>query len=99
MPTTVTPRSAHSACRVSSSGISLRQGAHHVAQKLMISDLPAKEPIGVDLPEASWRENSGRVSGILRDGRAPSCGAPSGPAPISLGLGALATPAATRTPG
>src|SRR5579863_7896314 len=106
MPTTLTSRPAHSECRVSSSGISLRQGAHQVAQKLMIKDLPAKDPMGVVLPARSASANCGSRSGILEDGngpgRYPPSGATSGGAASvrakSLGLGALATPAGTGTP-
>ena len=65
---TVTPRPAHSEFKASSSGISLRQGAHQVAQKLMTRDLSANEVIEVALPE-------GPPSG--RDDISPA-----GPAPI-----------------
>src|SRR5450755_2433190 len=98
MPITVMSRPDHSACRVSSSGISLRQGAHQVAQKLMIRDLPPKAAIGVGLPALSARENCGSRAGILAAGRAPGKAPPTGPAVRSLGLGALATPAGTGTP-
>jgi len=59
MPTTLTSRPAHSDCRIWSSGISLRQGAHQVAQKLMIRDLPPKDAIDVALPARSASENCG----------------------------------------
>src|SRR6266404_5707592 len=106
MPTTLTSRPAHSECRVSSRGISLRQGAHQVAQKLMIKDLPPKEVMGVALPARSARANCGRRSGILVAGRGPGRYPPSGLTPAglgsacakSLGFGALATPAGTGIP-
>src|ERR1700720_1393580 len=105
MPTTLTSRPAHSECRVSSKGISLRQGAHQVAQKLMIKDLPPKDAMEVALPARSASENWGRRSGILEGGNAPGSNSPSAEAPsgaasacaTSLGLGALASPAGTRT--
>src|ERR1700736_1202865 len=71
MPTTLTSRPAHAECRASSSGISLRQGAHQVAQKLMIRDLSPKDAMEVALPARSASENCGRRSGILRVGNAP----------------------------
>src|ERR1700693_3857230 len=99
MPTTLTSRPAHSECRDSSSGISLRQGAHQVAQKLMIKDLPPKDAMEVVLPARSASENCGSRSGILGGGNAPPAGtAPSGACAKSLGLGALASPAGTGTP-
>src|SRR5882757_11263910 len=108
MPTTLTSRPAHSEYRVSSSGISLRQGAHQVAQKLMIRDLPPKDAIDVALPARSASENCGSRSGILEGGKtpgssgsggdAPSAPAPSGVRAKSLGLGALASPAGTAIP-
>src|SRR5882762_8054785 len=106
MPTTLTSRPAHSECRVSSRGISLRQGAHQVAQKLMIRDLPPKDAMDVALPARSARANSGRRSGILEAGNGPGCNPPSAGTPggaetacaKSLGLGALASPAGTGTP-
>src|SRR6266403_2432896 len=104
MPTTLTSRPAHSVCKVSSRGISLRQGAHQVAQKLMISDLPPKEAMDVALPARSARANFGSRSGILEGGSGPGTNPP--PAPMSsgepsacvrsLGLGALATPLGLR---
>src|SRR5216684_6891502 len=110
MPTTLTSRPAHSECRVSSSGISLRQGAHQVAQKLMIKDLPPNDVIEVALPARSASENCGSRSGILEAGNAPGSSAPGDEAPggdaspvsgaraRSPGLGALASPAGTRIP-
>src|SRR5271170_8434660 len=98
MPITLTSRPAHSACRVCSSGISLRQGAHQVAQKLMIKDLPLKEAIEVTLPARSSSENCGSRIGILEGGNAPTGAAPSGTCAKSLGSGALASPAGTGTP-
>src|SRR5260370_39453357 len=98
MPTTLTSRPAHSECRASSSGISLRQGAHQVAQKLMIKDLPPKDAMEVALPARSASENCGSRSGILEGGNAPPGTVPSGARAKSLGLGALASPAGTGTP-
>src|SRR5450631_396441 len=107
MPTTLTPRPVHSACKVSSSGISLRQGAHQVAQKLMTKDLPAKDAIGVALPALFSSENCGSRCGILAGGKIPSESVaptrtpPSGAASEraeSLGLGALASPTGTGIP-
>src|SRR5476651_1637154 len=100
IPTTVTPRPAHSEFKVSSRGISLRQGAHQVAQKLMTKDLSAKEPIEVGLPARFSRVNCGSRSGILAGGITPGAG-PSEVASSrakSLGLGGLASPAGTGIP-
>ena len=49
----------------SSNGISRRQGAHQVAQKLMTSDLPLQEAIGVDLPCEIGQREGGSRSGIF----------------------------------
>src|SRR5260370_36856453 len=103
MPTTLTSRPAHSERRVSSSGISLRQGAHQVAQKLMTRDLPPKDAMEVVLPARSASANCGSRSGILEGGNAPGRNSPSEAAPSgaasafakSLGLRALASPAGT----
>src|SRR5579859_6145678 len=106
MPTTLTSRPAHSECRVSSRGISLRQGAHQVAQKLMIKDLPPKDVMDVALPARSASANGGSRSGILEGGNTPGRYPPAGAVPWgtasacakSPGLGALASPAGTGTP-
>src|SRR5665213_3132418 len=95
MPTTVVSRPAHSACRAWRRGISRRQGAHQVAQKLMTRDWPVKELMEVGLPVRSAREKAGSRSGILvRDGWPPA----SAPSTKSLGLAGLASPADTGTP-
>src|SRR5271165_5186771 len=101
MPTTLTSRPAHSACRAWSSGISLRQGAHQVAQKLIIKDLSPKEAIAVGLPALFSKENCGSRSGIFRGGNTPIGSVPEGAASAftkSLGLAGLASPAGTLTP-
>src|SRR5271165_2664111 len=88
MPTTVTSRAAHSEARVWSSGISRRQGAHQVAQKLITSDFPFHLVIGVGWPARSLSENAGR--------RAGTCGC--GHASRSPGSGALAWPTGAEMP-
>src|ERR1700730_9272118 len=98
MPTTLTSRPDHSACRLSNNGISLRHGAHQVAQKLMIKDLPSNDAIGVALPVRSSSENFGSCSGILAGVNGPDDW-PSVACAKSLGLGALASPAGTGIPG
>src|SRR5258708_4102528 len=92
MPTTLRSRPAHSAASVLSNGISRRQGAHQVAQKLITRDLPLHAEIGMDLPVRSCSEKSGRRSGTT------GCGMAASGAELSDGLGALAMPAGTATP-
>jgi hypothetical protein len=91
MPTTVAPRPTHSACSASSKGISRRQGAHQVAQKLMIRDWPAKELMEVGLPLRSASEKTGSRSGTETPGVASGCAK-------SLGFAGLACPAGTGIP-
>src|SRR5882724_2577474 len=85
-------RPAHSAASDLSNGISRRQGAHQVAQKLITSDLPRQAEIGVDLPVRSCSEKSGKRAGTT------GCGMAASDAELSEGWGALATPAGTNTP-
>src|SRR5579859_2827694 len=102
MPTTSTFRSSHCRRIDCSSGISWRQGAHQVAQKLIIKDLPRQVAMEVGLPVGPPRENSGRRSGIFNGAVAPGAlavpAAGSKDASKSLGMGGLASPAGTRTP-
>ena len=102
MPTTSTFRSRHSRRIDWSSGISWRHGAHQVAQKLIINDLPRQVAMEIGSPVRPPNENSGRCSGIF--GRTGPPGASAVPAADSKGAskspaaGGLASPAATRTP-
>src|SRR5882757_9773249 len=102
MPTTSTFRSRHSRRIDWSSGISWRHGAHQVAQKLIINDLPRQVAMEVGLPVRSPNENSGSRSGIF--GRICPPGASAVPTPKSKGaskapaVGGLAAPAGTGTP-
>src|ERR1700753_2423588 len=91
MPISWTSLPPHSPARVLSRGISRRQGAHQVAQKLITSDLPAQVLTGVGLPFRSFSEKAGSCSGILLAEAASSSGA------RSLGPGGLAEPAGTVT--
>src|ERR1700677_19652 len=91
MPTTCTPRPPHSPDKPSKRGISRRQGAHQVAQKLMTKDLPFQVSIGVDLPSRSPSENRGNRSGILTGWGADS-------SIRSLGIGGLAAPTGVGMP-
>src|SRR6266481_4472533 len=102
MPTTSTFRSRHSRRIDWSSGISWRHGAHQVAQKLIINDLPRQVAMEVGWPVRPPNENSGRRSGIFREADPPGASAVPTPkskgASKSLGVGGLASPAGTRTP-
>src|SRR5947209_16224267 len=108
MPTTSTFRALQSRRIDWSSGISWRHGAHQVAQKVIIKDLPRQVAIEVGAPVRSPSENSGRRSGIFRALAPPSAAPPSATPPgatpagavesASLGSGGLASPAGTRTP-
>src|SRR5690606_1290487 len=60
------------ACMSLSSGISLRQGGHQVAQKFTSNALPSHSVTVREVPLRSGRVNTGRVSGTC------SCGAGSG---------------------
>src|ERR1700676_4012735 len=92
MPTTVRSRPAQSVANALSRGTSRRQGAHQVAQKLIISDLPPQVDIGVDLPERSFNANSGRALGIT------VCAISDSGSEMSSGPGALASPTGTDKP-
>src|SRR6267154_300923 len=92
MPTMARSRSAQSAARVLSSGISRRQGAHQVAQKLMTNDLPLHDSTEMGLPERSLSEKSGSFAGIT------GWGAAAANSEVSAGFAALAMPAGTGTP-
>src|ERR1700675_5187581 len=94
MPTTATSRPAHSEATLLSSGISRRQGAHQVAQKLITRDFPLHLTIGVGRPSRSLNEKLGRRAGTLGCGHAGSVVSESDVA-ASLGSGALARPAGT----
>src|ERR1700733_741310 len=92
MPTTARSRPAQSVANVLSRGISRRQGAHQVAQKLMMRDLPLQVDIAVDLPERSFKVNSGRTLGITTCVKRGSAGE------LSWAPGAPASPAGTGAP-
>ena len=63
------------ASSVWSNGISRRQGAHQVAQKLITKDCPLHFMTGVGRPARSLNEKAGRRAGIMGCGH-PSSGAP-----------------------
>src|SRR5258707_6018315 len=100
MPTTSTFRSRHSRRIDWSSGISWRHGAHQVAQKLIINDLPRQVATEVGLPVRPPSVNSGRCSGIFKVGGPGITAVPTGEsngASKTLGVGGLVTPAGKRT--
>src|ERR1700684_2761782 len=92
MPTTLRSRPAHSAAMLLSSGISRRQGAHQVAQKLITSDLPLHAEIWMALPVRSFNEKPGSRAGTT------GCGLADSASELSDGFGVLAMPAGTATP-
>ena len=63
IPTTRNPRLEYFSCRACRSGMDLRQGAHHVAQKSSSTTLPARALFETGLPCRSVSENAGLSRG------------------------------------